>query len=88
VFSFSVATLHFASVSYCKWSFADITVEPFSNTYIATGQDGRLVSHLLVDAVLQASQVEVRSSRKKLRVRLAQWEHSSVSETGVEYGVK
>jgi hypothetical protein len=38
--------------------------------------------------VLQASQVEVGITRKKLRVTLAQWEHSRVSETGVEYGVR
>jgi hypothetical protein len=40
---------------------------PFFSTYsyIATGQDGGLGSHLLVDAVLQASQVEVGISRKE-----------------------
>jgi hypothetical protein len=38
--------------------------EPFFSTYITTGQDGGLGRHLLVDAVLQASQVEVGISRK------------------------
>jgi hypothetical protein len=90
VFSFSVASLHFASVSYCKWSFADITVEPFFNTCITTRQDGGR-RNLLVDAVIQASQAEVGISMKKLRIMLAQMGTSqtdSVSETGVEHGVK
>jgi hypothetical protein len=89
VFSFSVATLHFASVPYCKWSFADITVRPFFNAFITTRQDGGLRNHLLVDAVLQASQVQAGISRNKLRVMLAKMGTSqidSVSETGVEYG--
>jgi hypothetical protein len=38
----------------------------FFSTCIATGQDGGLGSHLLVDAVLQASQVEVGISRKRI----------------------
>jgi hypothetical protein len=38
--------------------------EPFFSTYIATRQEGGLGRHLLVDAVLQASQVEVGISRK------------------------
>jgi hypothetical protein len=44
-------------------------IEPFFNTYITTRPDGGLV-----DAVLQASQVEIGISRKKLRIMLAQWE--------------
>jgi hypothetical protein len=49
-----------------------LSIEPFLNTYITTRQNGGLRNHLLVDAVLQASQVEVGISRKKLRIMLAQ----------------
>jgi hypothetical protein len=40
-------------------------IEPFFSTHIETGQDRGLASHLLVDTMLQASQVEVRISRKE-----------------------
>jgi hypothetical protein len=65
--------------------------EPFFSTYIATGQDGGLVSHLLVDAELQASQVEVGISRKGTENNAGSMgtsETDSVSDTGVTYGIE
>jgi hypothetical protein len=60
--------------------------EPFCSTYIATGQGGGLGRHLLVDAVLQASQVEVGISRKGTENNAGSMGTSgtdSVSDTGV-----
>jgi hypothetical protein len=64
--------------------------EPFFSTYIATGQDGGLGRHLLVDAVLQASQVEVGISRKGTENNagsIGMSETDSVNDTGVAYGI-
>jgi hypothetical protein len=66
-------------------------LEPFFNTYITTRQAGGLRNHLLVDAVLQSSQVEVGISRKETEDNAGSMGTSqtdSVSETGVEYGVE
>jgi hypothetical protein len=65
-------------------------VEQPINTYITTRQDGGHRNHLLVDAVLQASQVEVGISSKETEDNAGSMGTSqtdSVSETGVEYGV-
>jgi hypothetical protein len=65
--------------------------EPFFSTYIATGQDGGLERHLLVDAVLQASQIEVGISRKGTENNAGSMgtsETDSVSDTGVTYGIE
>jgi hypothetical protein len=67
------------------------SAEPFFSTYIATGQDGGLGRHLLVDAVLQASQVEVRISRKETENNagsMGRSETDSVSDTGVAYRIE
>jgi hypothetical protein len=72
-------------------------LEPFFSTYIATGQDGGLRRHLLVDAVLQASQVEVGIPRKEIESNPgsigtsqtdSESEGESESETRVGYGIK
>jgi hypothetical protein len=47
------------------YSGAIVNYEPFFNGYIITRQDGGIRNHLLVDAVLQGSQVEVGISRKE-----------------------
>jgi hypothetical protein len=63
---------------------------PFFSTYIAAGQDGRFVSHLLVHAVLQASQAEVGISMKETENNtgsIGTSETDSVSDTGVAYGI-
>jgi hypothetical protein len=65
-----------------------VGLEPFFSTYIATGQDGGLGSHLLVDAVLKASQVEVGISRKETENKAGTSETDSVSDTGVAYGIE
>jgi hypothetical protein len=66
-------------------------LEPFLSTRIATGQDGGLGRHLLVDAVLQASQVEVGISRKETENNAGSMgasETDSVSDTGVTYEIE
>jgi hypothetical protein len=66
-------------------------LEPFFSTYIATGQDGGLGRHLLVEAVLQASQVEVGISRKETENNsgsMGTSETDNVSDTGVTYGIE
>jgi hypothetical protein len=63
--------------------------ETFFSTYIATGEDGGLGRHLLVDPVLQASQVEVGISRKGTENNAGSMgtsETDSVNDTGVAYG--
>jgi hypothetical protein len=65
--------------------------EPFFSTYIATGLDGGLGRHLLVDAVLQASQVEVGISRKETENdagSMGTSETDRESVTGVGYGIE
>jgi hypothetical protein len=74
-----------------KFSHSFRCFEPFINIYITTRQDGGPRNHLLVDAVLQASQVEVGNSRKKTEDNTGSMGTSQtecVSETGVEYGVE
>jgi hypothetical protein len=61
------------------------------STYIATGQDRGLGRHLLVDTVLQASQVEVGISRKETENNAGSMgtsETDSVSDTGVTYRIE
>jgi hypothetical protein len=65
--------------------------EPFFNTYIAFRQDGGLRNHLLVDTVLQASQVDIGISRKETEDNAGSMGTSqtdSMSETRVEYRVE
>jgi hypothetical protein len=65
--------------------------EPFFSIYIATGQNGGLWRLLLLDAVLQASQVEVGISRKDTENNTGSMgtsETDSVSDTGVTYGIE
>jgi hypothetical protein len=67
------------------------TFEPFFSTYIATRQDGGLGRHLLVDAVLQASHVEVGISRKGTENNAGSMgtsETDSVSDMGVAYRIE
>jgi hypothetical protein len=58
---------------------------------IASGQGGGLRRHLLVDAMLQAFQVEVGISRKGTENNAGSMGSSdtdSVSDTGVAYGIE
>jgi hypothetical protein len=58
---------------------------------MSTGQNGGDGSRLLVDAVLQASQVEVGISRKEIENNAGSMgtsETDSVSDTGVAYGIE
>jgi hypothetical protein len=67
------------------------TSELFFSTYTASGQDGGLGRHVLVDAVLQASQVEVGISRKGTENNAGSMgtsETGSVSDMGVTYGIE
>jgi hypothetical protein len=66
-------------------------VSRFSAHTFATGQDGGLGRHLLVDAALQASQVEVGISRKETENNAGSMETSetdSVNDTGVAYEIE
>jgi hypothetical protein len=69
----------------------EFSTEPFFSTYIATGQDGGLGRHLLVDTVLQASQVEAGISRKETENNsgsMGASETDCVSDTGVAYRIE
>jgi hypothetical protein len=84
---FCLSKIHF-NIVYPPTSWSS---EPFFNTYITTRQDGGLRNHLLLDAMLQASQVEAGISRKETEDNagsVGTSQTDSVSETGVEYGVE
>jgi hypothetical protein len=65
--------------------------EPFCSLYITSQQDRRNGRHLPVDAVLQASQVEVGISGKEPENNaglIGTSQTDSESETGVGYGIE